>query len=270
MYIAGLMSGSGSNLRKILEYQQALKERDGKSPFEMKVIFTDNMASKAAAIAKDYNIACLANDIDRFYNLQGFAAKNKGGTPEQRRETREHYDEMTLDMLETFSFNTGFPIRCIALGGYMSYLTPSMLESFLVINVHPADLTILNQKGERKYKGDKAVELAIRSGERTIRSSMHIAREKVDEGELLMVSAPLKVNMGLENFAPDEILQQSDLLAKVADRNQERLKEAGDWVIFPKTLEMIARGWFAMKDGKVHYKTSDEGEWKEGPMRLES
>ena len=34
----------------------------------------------------------------------------------------------------------------------------------------------------------------------------------------------------------------------VADEHQERLKEAGDWKIFPRTIEMIARGRFALGD----------------------
>ena len=45
-----------------------------------------------------------------------------------------------------------FDIDVIALGGYMSYLT---LEP--CINVHPADLSILDSKGKRKYVGDNAV-----------------------------------------------------------------------------------------------------------------
>ena len=40
---------------------------------------------------------------------------------------------------------------------------------------------------------------------------------------------------------------------QVADRHQEQLKEAGDWKIFPRTIELIARGRFAFDpQGRVH------------------
>ena len=43
-------------------------------------------------------------------------------------------------------------------------------------------------------------------------------------------------------------------LAAAADRNQDRLKETGDWVIMPRTIEAIARGWFARDGrGRVYY-----------------
>jgi phosphoribosylglycinamide formyltransferase-1 len=34
----------------------------------------------------------------------------------------------------------------------------------------------------------------------------------------------------------------------VVDDHQERLKAVGDWHIFPRTIEMIARGRFALDE----------------------
>lgn len=270
MNVAGFMSGSGTNLVKIIEYQQQLEEKGG-CPYRLVAIFTDSLGSKAARIAEKHGIVCLANDIDRFYNLHRYPSKDwKEMGKGIKREIRKRYDAITLAMLEEFSRQTHINIDCIALAGYMSYLTEALLERYLVVNVHPADLTIVGEDGQRKYKGGRAVELAIKAGEKTISSSTHIARPKVDEGEVLMVSAPLKVNLGIEEFTPDEVLGLPNLLAQVAARNQERLKEAGDWVIFPKTLEMIAKGWFAAKDGQIYYKEGygrDYGWWS-APLRL--
>ena len=36
--------------------------------------------------------------------------------------------------------------------------------------------------------------------------------------------------------------ENSELLEGIADSHQDKLKEMGDWVIFPKTLEFMARG----------------------------
>lgn len=34
----------------------------------------------------------------------------------------------------------------------------------------------------------------------------------------------------------------------MADQHQERLKQAGDWVVFPTTLELIAQGRLGLTD----------------------
>ncbi|MCK4794732.1 MAG: hypothetical protein KAV87_63975, partial [Desulfobacteraceae bacterium] len=40
---------------------------------------------------------------------------------------------------------------------------------------------------------------------------------------------------------------------EVVGEHQERLKEVGDWKIFPRTVEMIARGRFALdQEGRVY------------------
>jgi hypothetical protein len=46
----------------------------------------------------------------------------------------------------------------------------------------------------------------------------------------------------------DALVRDTERLRQAADDHQERLKEAGDWKIFPRTIEMIARGRFALDD----------------------
>jgi folate-dependent phosphoribosylglycinamide formyltransferase PurN len=133
-----------------------------------------------------------------------------------------------------------FEVDVIALGGYMSYLTLDRC-----INVHPADLSVLNAKGKRKYAGDNAVVDAIAAGESLLRSSTIWTDRGVDTGPLLMVSDPVKVRLPepLESLASDR-----EKLLRVAEEHQNQLKEAGDWKIFPLTIEMIARGRFALDE----------------------
>ena len=45
MRVAGFMSGSGTNLRKIIEYERALIREQAGSPYEVVVIFSDNPES---------------------------------------------------------------------------------------------------------------------------------------------------------------------------------------------------------------------------------
>jgi folate-dependent phosphoribosylglycinamide formyltransferase PurN len=127
----------------------------------------------------------------------------------------------------------------------MSYITLQRC-----VNVHPADLSIVAAQGERKYVGDHAVLDAIAAGETVLRSSTLWTDEGVDTGPLLMVSGPLAVELP---EPLDTLLDKKDQLVKVADEHQERLKEMGDWKIFPRTVELIAEGRFALdKDNNVY------------------
>ena len=50
------------------------------------------------------------------------------------------------------------------------------------------------------------------------------------------------------------------------DANQDRLKEAGDWVVFPMTLQYVAEGRFAADEsGAVYF----DGEPVPAGLRLE-
>jgi folate-dependent phosphoribosylglycinamide formyltransferase PurN len=122
----------------------------------------------------------------------------------------------------------------------MSKATPVLINAFLGINVHPADLSVKTPEGKRKYTGDKAVEKAVRDGAGEIRSSVHIVAEKVDYGRILRVSAPLQVIL-----PPNLDFKDDALVKQIAKEHQDRLKEVGDWVIFPQTLLDIAEGRFA-------------------------
>ena len=65
-----------------------------------------------------------------------------------------------------------------------------------------------------------------------------------------MVSAPLSVTFP----EPIEVLRKDEeRLAKVAVLHQERLKEIGDWQIFPRTVELIAGGHFALDEERRVY-----------------
>ena len=122
----------------------------------------------------------------------------------------------------------------------MSYITLGRC-----VNVHPADLSITTSDGRRKYVGDNAVRDAIVQGEGFLRSSTLWTDQGVDTGPLLMVSEPLRVELP-ESL--DRLMKDSEQLSKTVDSHQERLKEVGDWKIFPRTIEMIAEGRFAFDE----------------------
>ena len=222
MRIAGLMSGSGTNLRKIIE--NALHYR-------VVVIFSDNIDSNALKIGKEYDLPVVVRDKKGFYK--------KRGKPLRDMEVREEFDSETVKALSVYDC----PVAAYA--GYMSIASPVLVNAFLGVNVHPADLSIVNGLGRRKYTGDHAVLDALVSGEREIRSSTHLITNQVDGGQILMISSPVLIN-------PDDLKTAPNY--DTANRYQDKLKEIGDWVVFPRTLEDIACGRFS-KDarGNLYY-----------------
>ena len=233
MRVAGFMSGSGTNILRLIEREKLLKARDGSSPFEVVFIFSDRSDGSCygESIACDTGIPYISYDIRTFHRLR--AIKRTVSTPEGF-EARREFDKVAATLVEAFK------VDVIALGGYMSYLTLDRC-----INVHPADLSILNAKGKPKYAGDNAVVDAIAAGENLLRSSTIWTDKGVDTGPILMVSDPVRVRLSepLESLIADR-----EKLLKVAEEHQNRLKEVGDWKIFPLSVEMIARGRFAIDE----------------------
>lgn len=203
----------------------------------MAVIFSDNADSNASKIGKDFDIPVITRDLTGFYLQRGLTSTRYKDNPL----IREEFDSETLNVLRPFNVQT------IALGGYMSAVTKPLLISFLMVNVHPADLSIL-QNGKRRYTGDRAVIKAIQAREKELRATTHIVEPVIDGGKIFMVSNPIEVTL------PDNFDYDNDRLVKeVADAYQSKLKEVGDWVIFPKTIEDIASGRYSWDERRNLY-----------------
>ena len=251
MRVAGFMSGSGTNLVKIIEWERRLAESEGAVPYRVALVFTDNAESKAPEIADQYGLELVMRDIMEFYRTRGHENKRDLSL-------RPEFDRLTVETLAPYE------IDAIALAGYMSIVTDPLLEAWpgRIVNVHPADLTVKDGT-KRRYVGDHSVRDAIYAGERAVRSTTHVVRREVDYGEILMLSAPVQVVLP-QGWGPGDPgkPENADRLRSVADEHQDRLKEAGDWVIFPRTLEMMARGRYAFDEaGLLHVdgETAPEG-----------
>ncbi|UCD44685.1 MAG: formyl transferase [Candidatus Bathyarchaeota archaeon] len=238
MRVACFVSGSGTNARKIIDFSR----REG-SGYEVVLIFTDvsddrlkrdgSKRCKAKDIAEEHGIAYECVDIRDFYRARG--VKRAGDLT-----LRPEFDRLVLDAVEPHA------IDVVALAGYMSVTTQPLLERFAgrMLNVHPADLSIMDGE-DRKYVGIHVVRDAILAGETELRASTHIVREKVDHGEVLVISEPVPVELP-EGVSTADLNDDRKLLRKVVDEHQERLKERGDWVIFPLSIQMISEGHFAL------------------------
>lgn len=238
MRVAAFMSGSGTNIIRLIERERVLEKEPGGSPFRVVFIFSDRSDGKSAGeqIAHEGGIPYVSYDIRRFHELKGL--KRTTLTHEGMAARRE-FDSVASCLIKAFD------IDLIVLGGYMSYLTLNRC-----VNVHPSDLSILTSDGKRRYVGDHAVADAVASGETSLRSSTIWTDEGVDTGPILMVSDPLPVELPLP--LPD-LLKDESAFRKIVSEHQQRLKEIGDWNILPLTVEMIARGRFSLdKHGNVY------------------
>jgi folate-dependent phosphoribosylglycinamide formyltransferase PurN len=223
--VAGFMSGSGTNLRRILEHERDEVDEGG-CPYRVVVIFSDRHGSAATRIGADFDLPVVTRDIGAFYRRRGREKRDLSIRPE--------YDEATVQALQPFG------VQAVAYAGYMSIASPVLTSAYLGVNVHPADLSI-EREGRRRYVGDHAVRDAIADGARTIASSTHIVENEVDGGRLLMISEPVEVRL-----PPGVDLADPATLSEAEADNQERLKRAGDWVIFPLTLHYLAEGRYSV------------------------
>ncbi len=222
MRVAGFISGSGSNLVKIIEHEKKIESEERRSPYKVVLIFSENQESNAGKIGEKFEIPVIVKDISEFYNEKK--------RPREDLDVRREFDAETVNALEPYR------IDAIAYAGYMSIATNPLIESFLGVNVHPADLSVMD-RDKRKYTGAHAVRDAILAGETEIRATTHLIELEIDYGRIFMISKPVIVD---PNLSPDE--------------NQSRLKEDGDWIIFPKTLEYLSDGKYSQDEyGNLYF-----------------
>jgi len=265
MEIVGFFSGGASSLVAILEEQE--KFDDWFRPYKVTCAFTDNPEASGIKKLSKFDIPLIVRDIDSFYAKRGIKDyRQKVNDPEERkkldkrlvRDIRNEYDNensVTIlgNMYDWDEIDFGL------LSGYMWYMTDPMLRLFEVImNVHPADLTITKEGGRRRFIGDNAVYDAIKAGRTYTKSSIHIVTDGVDEGPLVVQSKPLFVE-GLT----DEIKNDDKLLREFALKHQSRMKDECDIPAFKKAVELTAEGKVAMDDDKIYIGYDDE--WKPAP-----
>ena len=291
MRLALFMSGSGSNVRKILDtYIEQCSKRD--VSFEPVFLFTDDMGSNALRIQGEYkrkeiNIPLVYTPIRDYYN-------HKGCSTLSDMDVRAEYDAVQCRTLQMFS------VDAVALAGYGWVVTPEICDHFVTVNVHPGDLRVRGSNGRPKYRGLGWIPSAkaILAGENEVYTSVHLVTPDLDCGPLMGISEPQPLsreildlddrvaalgggniikeikafmdgfNAIMDQAKPlvngplaaaqqrgtelpdlDQITAEKYPLYGYAKDCQERLKVHGDWVIFPKVIDSLARGKYA-KDGK--------------------
>ena len=225
MRVVGLVSGSGKSLLTVIEQQKELDESKG-SPYEVVAIFTDSPKSKAREIGEQFGIPVILHDIRAFYAERG--AKITDMT------VRQAFD------LETVKALARYKAHVALYAGYVWATTAPLVNTFLGINVHPADLSI-EKGGKRAYAGAHGVREALMAGEKTVASTAHLVTTQVDGGPILMISKPIAVDRGRKSL--EELEKEClNLLNGEARR------------LFPKVVRAVAEGHFERdEDGLLYY-----------------
>jgi folate-dependent phosphoribosylglycinamide formyltransferase PurN len=239
------MSGTGSNARRLLERPDP--------SYEVRLILTDNPASNAARIAREFGVECAVADIRAFCGVQRVAYLPSPGVRDLER--RAAYDRELAGLLARCG------TRLAALAGWDWVVGPELCRAFVFVNVHPGDLRVRDGLGRRRYVGLGWVPTAkaILAGERFVHSSTHLVTPELDGGPIARVSRPVPVDLpagvSAGNILPEGVHLRDvirdinynggrsfggSLLYTHSRKVQERLKEEGDWVEFPATVQRLA------------------------------
>ena len=257
--LAIFLSGSGSNAEKLLADAQVMESTNPA------VLVTDAPEkSRAAEIARKYNLPLVEFSIREFYRQQGLP--NTSLATERGRQVRKLWTDELRKKLSSFAIDFG------VLAGFepLSNIT----NDFPCLNVHPGDLSVVDSEGNRCYVGlhSRPVESAILSGETTLRSSVIIAQtfsnanKDMDNGILLGISQAMDIDFG--GFTLDQLKAikaarpqrkpsggWKDDLEALALRSQDALKLCGDHIILPLTVRDFARRCFAWQDNQLYYRS---------------
>lgn len=255
------MSGTGSNAIKIIE--DSLNNPD--SEYSVSVLVTDRPKSSAKKIAGKYNIPLVVFGLKQFYTENGLESTSIA--TEKGLEVRDKWTTELLNKLKEYRIDFGI------LAGFQPLC--NIMKAFPCLNIHPGDL-IVAENGRRLYTGlhEVPVEKAILNGENYLRSSVIIAEplskdgDNVDSGYILGVSDDVKIDF--LGYAPEELEAgfyarpevtpaegYDDALEEVATFNLQKLKERGDWLVFPKVVNDFVNQRF-LHDGnnQLYYNIS--------------
>jgi phosphoribosylglycinamide formyltransferase 1 len=226
MKIAGLVSGSGVSLVGILDQQKEM-EAQGKACYEVVGIFTENPASKAVELGERYRVPVFTNDMKTFYEKRGARLSDL--------KVREEFDRQTVGMLKPLG------VHALAYAGYVWITTKPLVEAFIGINFHPADLSI-EEGGKKKFTGAHGVRDALLAGEKQVAATLHIVTTEVDSGPILLISKPINV----ERKEGDDLEEVSRYYLKLLN------KEKGP--LFARAAKDLAEGRFRRDEkGCLYY-----------------
>ena len=120
----------------------------------------------------------------------------------------------------------------VVLAGFLVVIPPALISKYenRIINIHPSLIPSFCGKG---YYGLKVHEAALARGVKVTGATVHFVDEGTDTGPIIM-QKPVAV-----------------LLGDTPETLQRRVMEEAEWIILPKSLNLIANGKVKVSDGQV-------------------
>lgn len=228
MKVLGFSSGSGNSLWKALELQNQLNQTIEGCPYEIVGVFSDNPESKAIEYAKEIGLPHYSLNLREFHKAAGASLSDM--------ETRAAFDAEVYKLIQTCEADM------ILLAGYVWATTEILVNNYLVVNVHPADLSV-NRGGCRPYAGGNGVGDTLKAKDATLCSSSHIATCDIDGGPLLLLSPDIALDY--EEFDQEDEMKKHYL--KLVNEHSRNLSA--------RVLLDIAEGRFEYDDeGRLCYR----------------
>ncbi len=208
-------SGSGTNLEALIQWQG--------SDYRVAAVFCDRPC-RSAQLAQENKIPLIYNDFRAFFHESGV-------NDTKDYQTRYTYDKETVRLIREWERQQRQTVDLIVLAGYMRMLYPPLLEAFpgQIINVHPADLSVLTEEGKRKYVGCNSVYGALSQGESRTRSTVHFVNAEMDGGNILCFGP------WVDYSGPQAPTQES------ARQHQEKQKRQSDQAALLEAIEGLAK-----------------------------
>lgn len=227
--VIGYTSGSGETLWKAYELQKEMEQTAEGCPFEIVGVFCSKADSKVEETAKELGIPSACIDIRAFCDERGKPLKD--------REVLAEYDAAALELIRPMKGDV------ILLADYAWETTDCLMEEYLMINVHLAELLNQGEIGHRYYDNENSLEDALKNGKTNLCSASYLVTKQINDGPILAISERVSVDYSLHD---DNQLRVRHYLKLV--NNQRSL-------VGTRTLLEIAAGNFQMDEsGAVYYK----------------
>lgn len=176
------------------------------------------------------------------HDLRAFAAARGG--PRGDLALRRTYDAATVRLLEPYQPDL------IVLCGYLHIVTEPLLSAFpmAVINLHDADLAVLDADGHPRFRGLHSTRDALAAGCIETRSTVHLVTAEVDHGP------PLLRSWG---FPSHPLVQDARrwgaerMLKAYAYAQREWMMGAAWGPLLARAIRLFALGQVRVLDGRV-------------------
>ncbi len=196
--IAILMSGKGSNAKNILAHRHWYPN------LNFFAIVSDNLGSNAEKLGQEYGIKTIV--------CTGSV---------RTEELRKIFFAKLGEELKKLN------IEYVIYAGFMKIATKDFVYQFPGINMHPSDLTRVDDDRIPLYRGMDALTNAVSAGEPYVASTLYVVDDTIDAGLPLAVSRHMKI-LSKDKEDPVQL--------------HEKLKQKGEHHLFPRVLTLLARG----------------------------